>query len=145
MAKLIIDATSGTILNMGDCYIVDSQHLGDDLVYSDSEIGEIAEKHGIYIADMARDTGFGDNKYRFTVSYSPLSLRDEANTLIDGGIFGEDEEEYQFLAWAGQDATDEELAELADYIMADDSVWDGFKSHVIDGLRGYFADIKEKK
>lgn len=136
MTKLIIDATNGTILNMGDCYIVDAELLGDDIMLSDREAGELANTHGISVAEMARDTGFGDNKYRYTVSYSPLSIKDEAYSLLDGGIYEdpEDENYKNALTWASEKATQEQLEAISNLIMGQDSVWNDFRENLMEGL-----------
>lgn len=143
MGKLIIDATTGTVLDVGNCYIVEAEHLVDD-TYSDSELAEIAEKHGKSVYEMGLNTGWGDNAYRYTVSYSPLSIRDEANAYLDGGVYAEADEEYWALRWAGENAEIEELAELADEIMSDDAVWDGYKARFVEELRTYYAKKQEE-
>lgn len=134
MTKYIIDAVTGTILDMASCYIVDAELLGDDLMLTDSEAGELANEHGISVAQMARDTGFGDNAYRYTVSYSPLSIKDEAEALLDGVIYEDDEIEKKALTWARETATPDELRSVSDFIMGQDSVWDGFRENLIEAL-----------
>jgi hypothetical protein len=131
MGKLIIDATSGTVLDADNCYVVEDSVLTED-DYSDSELCEIA-KTGKSVAEMGRDTGWGDNAYRHTVSYSPLSLRDEARVYIDGGIYVEGDPEWDALNWA-ENATADELSEVSDHIMAYDGVWDDFRANFIECL-----------
>lgn len=140
MAKLIIDAVTGTILNAEGCYIIDDTDITSD-DFTDREIAELAERVGKSIKKIGTDTGWGDNAYRYTVSYSPLSIRDEANSLIEGGIYGEDEEEHSLLMWAGEDATEEELTEVSNYIMSWESIWQDFGSTVMEALR----EIKKQK
>lgn len=142
MTKYIIDATNGTILNMNDCYIVDAELLGDDIMLSDSEAQQLANEHGISVAKMARDTGFGDNAYRYTVSYSPLSLKDEADAMLDGGIFNETDEEYKALLWVKDEATTEQLETIADMAMSNDSVWQEFKETLIPELMSVYNSVK---
>jgi len=144
MTKYIIDATNGTILNMNDCYIVDAELLGDDIILSDSEAQELANKHGISVAKMARDTGFGDNSYGYTVSYSPLSIKDEADSLLEGGIYEESDREYEALVWA-KDADPEELRVISDSIMSQDAVWNGFRENLTEMLVFAHALRKEGK
>ena len=141
MTKLIVDATNGTILNMNDCYIVDAELLGDDIVLSDREVQDLANKHGISVAQMARDTGFGDNKYRWTVSYSPLSIKDEVDAWIEGGVYTNDDDEYPALLWA-KDASEEDLSIVSDTIMSNDGVWDDFRNNLLESL---FWAYKSKK
>lgn len=144
MNKLIIDATTGTVLNIENCYIVDSEVLGDN-EYSDSELSAIAQNQGKSIMQVGRDTGWGDNAYRWTVSYSPLSLRDEARSYIEGGIYQEHEDEYPILKWASDTATTDELSELSDIIMGDDSLWDGFRQNFMSELKYFYKEKFENK
>ena len=144
MTKYIIDATNGTILNMNDCYIVDAELLGDDIMLSDSEAQQLANEHGISVAKMARDTGFGDNQYRYTVSYSPLSIKDEADSLLEGGIYTEGDREYEALVWA-KDADPEDLRTISDSIMGGDAVWEGFRENLTEMLVFVHALQKEGK
>lgn len=142
MTKYIIDATNGTILNMNDCYIVDAELLGDDIMLSDSEAQQLANEHGISVAKMARDTGFGDNSYRYTVSYSPLSIKDEADSLLDGGVFVEEDKEYKALLWIKDEATTEQLESIADGAMSNDSVWQEFRETLIPQIMFVYNSVK---
>jgi hypothetical protein len=142
--KYIIDATNGTILNMNDCYLVDAELLGDDIMLSDSEAQQLANEHGISVAQMARDTGFGDNAYRYTVSYSPLSIKDEADSLLEGGVYEEGDREYEALVWA-KDADPKDLERVSNAIMSQDSVWDGFRENLTEMLTFIHKLIKEEK
>ena len=142
MTKYIIDATNGTILNMNDCYIVDAELLGDDIMLSDSEAQQLANEHGISVAKMARDTGFGDNAYRYTVSYSPLSIKDEADALLDGGVFIEEDKEYKALLWIKDEATTEQLEIIADGAMSNDSVWQEFRETLIPQIMFVYNSVK---
>lgn len=144
MTKYIIDAVTGTILDMASCYIVDAELLGDDIMLTDAEAGELANEHGISVAKMARDTGFGDNEYRYTVSYSPLSIRDEADSLLEGGVYEEGDREYEALVWA-KDADLEDLRTVSDSIMSQDAVWDGFRENLTEMLVFIHALKKEGK
>ena len=142
MNKYIVDATTGTIVDISNCYIVDPEDLGD-MDLSDNEISEIAKEKGISVVEMARDTGFGDNKYRYTVSYSPLSIKDEADMLIEGGVYTEDDGAvFEALMWA-KDATTEELTAVAEHIMAYDSVWDGFRDSLVEAVTFAYKEAEQ--
>ena len=146
MSKYIIDATNGTILNMSDCYIVDAELLGDDIMLSDSEAQELANKHGISVAQMARDTGFGDNAYRYTVSYSPKSIHDECESFLDGGIYDETDREWHAVKWVLDTATQEQIENLSQWIMSNDSVWNEYRSNLMESLMFVYAEeTKETK
>lgn len=133
--KLIIDATSGTILNADDCYIVLAEDLPDTEL-SDPEVGSIAKKHGLPLLKLGADTGWGDNAYRYTVSYSPLSIRDEADSLLEGGIYEspEDEKYKRALEWVRSTADPDQLAAISDFVMGHDGVWDGFRENLMEAV-----------
>lgn len=141
MTRLIIDAMTGTILDADSCYVVYSDDLTDaDLALmdggNDGDISAIALRVGKRLNQIGLDTGWGDNKYRYTVSYSPLSVRDEADSLLDGGVYDdpEDAKYKKALEWARDTATQEELAEISEYAMGNDGVWDGFRENLIDAV-----------
>ena len=138
--KLIIDSESGTILPADSCYIVDTASLEDGAMDvldfgSDGDIAEIGKKHGVSVDDIGKDTGWGDNKYRWTVSYSPKSLCDEAVSYIESGIYWPGEAEYDALKWLLIQPP-HILEQISDYIMADELVWHTFKSVFVDNLLG---------
>lgn len=132
---LIIDATSGTVLDMSDCYIVDDGNLTRDEEAmldsgSDSLIGELATSVGIPLDDNALEwLKWG----RLTaVSYGPSALRDEASEMLDDES---DLEVRGWLEWVINEATDAELAWVGQSILNDDAVWDGFRTNFVEGLR----------
>jgi hypothetical protein len=134
---------------MDECYIVDTDTMtGEDLDLleepaSDSELGELAKRAGKSIKKMGQDTGWGDNSYRFTVSYSPLSIKDEADAYIEGAVYTEGDSEYDALMWA-KSATIEELEEVSYWVMSNDSVWDEFRPNFIEGLLWVYKNKEEK-
>jgi hypothetical protein len=137
--KLIIDKTTGTVLNLEGCVIVETDDLNDHDSHlleeaSDSELSDIGERCGISIQQMGRDTGWGDNKYKWAVSYSPLSIKDETQMLVEGGVYTEEDTEWKALQWIQTEATKADLEDLSDWIMSGDSVWDGYKSNLMEWL-----------
>ena len=143
MNKLIIDAQTGTVLNIDDCYIVDFKDVPEGAEeLSDSELSELARNVGTSIKRIGQDTGWGDNSYRFSVSYSPLSLKDEALSLIESGIYEEGDDEYKKLQWVTE-ATQEQLESISYHAMNYDSVWDGYRENFMDALNLlYKAEIE---
>jgi len=149
--ELIICSVTGTVLDLASCYIVDPSKLNADDVHaidegSDADRSAIAIRAGISVEKMGWDTGWGDNKYRYTISYSPQSLRDEADSILDGGIYDDPEDaEYKtMLEWVINEATEEELANVADWIMGADHVWDGFRQNLMEGLTYWYRESKKK-
>ena len=139
--KLLIDTTTGTILNIEGCVVVETDnfddhdsHLMGEASASDSEVCDIGKRYGISLTQMGADTGWGDNKYRYSVSYSPLSIKDEADSLIEGGVYTEEDSEWKALQWVLNGATQTDLEDLSDWIMSSDGVWDGYKSNMMEWL-----------
>lgn len=136
---LVIDAQTGTILNVEQCFIVDDSKLNDkgrELLESgnDSDVSLVAQAFGTSLLEIGQDTGWGDNKYRYSVSYSPLSIRDEAQAWIDGGVIDQGDNLYDPLMWIINDATDEELGAISYRIVTDDGVWDQFRRRLSDNI-----------
>jgi hypothetical protein len=144
MSKLIIDTQTGTILNIEHCYVIEAEELSDDDFTCD-ELQVVADRAGISISTMGKDTGWGDNSYRYTVSYSPKSIHDEADSLLEGGMYEEKDKEYSALVWAQTEATTEQLQTISDWAMARDSVWDGFRDNLTDALMFVYGETKETK
>jgi hypothetical protein len=137
--KLIIDKTTGTVLNLEGCVIVETDDLNDYDSHlleeaSDSELSDIGERCGISIEQMGRDTGWGDNKYKWAVSYSPLSIKDECESFMDGGIYDETDREWNAVKWIQTEATKADLEDLSDWIMSSESVWEGYRSNLMEWL-----------
>jgi hypothetical protein len=138
--KLIIDAQTGTILNVDNCYVVDTEDLPneDSLdTASDSEIAEIAEKYGTAVWKIGEDTGWGDNKYRWCVSYSPKSIHEEAEGYLDGSFVDESDDEYKAVVWLTNDSTQQQREELSRWIVSNYYVWDEYKSNLLTTLVEY--------
>ena len=133
MSKLIIDTQTGTILNIEHCYVIESEELGVD-DFTSSELQAVADRCGKSISEMGSDTGWGDNSYRYTVSYSPLSVKDEADSLLEGGVYEEGDMEYNSLVWARDEANSEELKFVSDWAMVHDSVWEGYRGNLTEAL-----------
>lgn len=132
---LIIDATTGTVLDISDCYIVFDETFTpeEEAVMengSDTQIAELARREGIPVDGNALEwLQWG----RLTaVSYGPSALRDEAQAMLDDES---DLEVRGWLEWVINDATDAELAWVGQSILNDDDVWDGFRRNFVEGLR----------
>ena len=134
---LIIDATSGTVLDMSNCYIVfDETFTPEEEAMlasgSDSQISALAEHEGIPLDNNALEwIRYG----RLTsVSYGPSALRDEASEMLASEA-DPDEEVRGWLEWVINEASDAELVWLGECILNDDAVWDGFRTNFVEGLR----------
>lgn len=139
--KLIFDAMTGTVVDADSCYVVESDDLTDEYLEilhngSDDERSQLGMQLGKRLNEIGQDTGWGDNKYRWTVSYSPKSLKDEADALLDGGIYedAEDDKYKSMLEWVANEATENELEEVSDLAMSADHVWDGFRENLMEAI-----------
>ena len=157
MSKIIVCNTTGTVVPLEDCYLIDTEMLSaDDSTLlsewdesgSDSIITELGKKVGTKVETMLSVSGYGDMTYANSVSYSPLSLKDESEALIDieeWDKYDEHEIIKAAIEWVYNTATTEELNEVSQYIMVSDDVWDGYKSNMIQGLMSYWHFNKVAK
>ena len=141
MTKLVVHIGTGTIIDADECVIVDVEKLDDHdtaLVNDgdDSDVVEIAERLG-------KPLNLTDLTYRNTVAFSPSALRSEAEEQLSQGYATDDSIVY--LTWCAEVATDDELNEVAGYILNDDGLWSEYNTTVMDGMRQGFAWSKEKK
>ena len=144
MSKLIIDTQTGTILNIEHCYIVEAKELSED-DFTCSELQEVADRAGISISTMGRDTGWGDNKYSYAVSYSPKSIHDECLMFLDGGIYDETDREWHAVKWVLETATQEQVEDLSSSIMSHDNVWNEYRSNLMETLMFVYAEETKEK
>ena len=144
MTKLVVHIGTGTIIDADECVIVDTDKFDDhdearmsgDDYFDDSVVVEIAERIGTPL-------NLTDLTYRNTVAFSPSALRSEAEEQLSQGYATDDSIAY--LTWCAEVATDDELNEVAGYILNDDALWGEYNTTVMDGMRQGFAWSKEKK
>jgi hypothetical protein len=144
MTKLIVHIGTGTIIDADECVIVDTDKFDDhddaritgDDYFDDSVVVEIAERIG-------KPLNLTDLTYRNTVAFSPSALRSEAQELLSQGYYDADEDILKQLAWCAEVATDDELNQVAGYILNDDTLWGEYNTTVMDGIRQGFVWSKE--
>jgi hypothetical protein len=134
MTKLVVHVGTGTIIPADECLVVT---ITDDLYPLDHEIVERAEEDG-------KPLNLTDLTYRNTVAFSPSALRSEAEEQLSNG-YATDDDTIAYLTWTAEVATDDELNEVAGYILNDDGLWGEYNTTVMDGMRQGFAWSKEKK
>lgn len=146
---LVIDASSGTVLDLDDCYIVEDENFTPEQEAimnsgSDTLIAELAVAEGYRLDKDAIEAV----KYaRLTsVSYGPSALRDEARVLLEVFMPESDDPEdialRDSLKWVAEEANDATLCLLGQHILNDDAVWNGYRANFIEGLR-YWANMPE--
>lgn len=146
MTKLVVHIGTGTIIDADECVIVDTDKFDDhdearitgDDYFDDSVVVEIAERIGTPL-------NLTDLTYRNTVAFSPSALRSEAEEQLSQGSFMPDDDVIACLTWCAEVATDDELNQVAGYILNDDGLWGEYNTTVMDGMRQGFAWSKEKK
>jgi hypothetical protein len=144
MTKLVVHIGTGTIIDADECVIVDTDKFDDhdearmsgDDYFDDTAVVEIAERIGTPL-------NLTDLTFRNTVAFSPSALRSEAEEQLSQGYATDDSIAY--LTWTAEVATDDELNEVAGYILNDDTLWGEYNTTVMDGMRQGFAWFKEKK
>lgn len=66
----IIDSDSGTILNEATCYVVDAEHLKDDIFISDSDAAELCTSVGVKVSKYVHaETVSEDEAYQLFLSF----------------------------------------------------------------------------
>lgn len=140
---LIIDATTGTVLDMSDCFILDDGNLTPEEEAmldsgSDSLVGELARNEGVPLTEEALEW----IKYgrKTSVSYGPSALRDEAQVLLE--VL--DPDDVEDIATRGlierfMQAKDDEVAMIGEHILNDDAVWNGYKNNFIEALHSFYG------
>lgn len=138
---LIIDRTTGTVLEASDCYVVNPNDFPEEVSnaledggLSDSEISDIAENYGTSLKSIGSDTGWGDNKYRWTISYSPASVQEELEELLSQGYFEEEDPELGAIRWYLHHATREQRELVSNVCLSYDHIWQEFRSHLLHVL-----------
>lgn len=128
--KLIVHIGTGTIIDPEDGVVaVDIAGLPDDA--DDADILAYAEEHGKRLnVHVTPDVKWGN-----IIAYSPVAVREEALEMIGMGYAEGDSELAEVLNFVANTATDDELDEMASYILDSDEVWLSYKSNLIEGAK----------
>lgn len=130
----LVHAGTGTIINAhDDVYVVTLPEEDDpEWFHEDDEIIDLATTQG-------KRLELNDLTWGNTVAYSPTAIRTEVRESL--GEYYPDE---PWLEWA-ENATDDELNEVASYILQQDDVWQNFTINLVEGLREGYRWSKEVK
>lgn len=143
MAKILINTKDGTVCTLEDTVIVDTEKLDDagkellkdwDECGSDGTACELGEKYGTSLEKFTDN----DLTYANTIAFSAKALRDEINDRLENGY--DKVAEYRMA----KDFTDEQFAELGQYILSSDYIWTVFNEELREGIRNYAQDIMGK-
>lgn len=128
--KIYIDTATGQwgwLSNLRVVEFTDLTQKQQDAVTSDKGHG-IGLQYGVPVADT-------DNTNSNCISYSPSAIRDEAGVLLDLALITA--EEYE---WVTKWATNDELDEVALYVLEGDDAWYGYRNNVSEGIRWKYED-----
>lgn len=132
MTTYLVHAGTGTIIDASDdVYVVTvtaDTVIGDD----DNAVVTLAMSNG-------KRLEINDLTWGNTVAYSPSAIRTEVRESLS--------EYYPDEAWVSwaENATDDELNEVASYILSADDVWQNFTINLVEGLREGYRWSKEVK
>lgn len=130
--KYIVHHGTGTIIGADECVIVDvpndmADAMSGDDYFDDQQVLDLAHEIGQAIQ-------INDLKYGNTMAFSPSALREEAECILDAGIYSEDESWHEAMKWCIETATDDHLDAVASYILDDDDLWTTYRRSVTEGL-----------
>lgn len=132
--NLIIHIGTGTIINADECVLLRA---------TDEQASELEEHELIDLAQAnGKPINTTDLKWGNVIAYSPMALRDEALATIDEGYADGDDGLRETLSYVVNIATDDELEEIASYILNADDVWDSYRSNLIEGAKWAFEQHK---
>lgn len=132
MTTYLVHAGTGTIIDASDdVYVV--------TVTADTVIGDDDDAVVTLAMSNGKRLEINDLTWGNTVAYSPSAIRTEVRESLSE--YYPDE---AWLSWA-ENATDDELNEVASYILSADDVWQNFTINLVEGLREGYRWSKEVK
>ena len=143
MSKMLINLNDGTVCELANTVIVDTEKLNEEgkaLLNEWSEGGNdgdamsLGEKYG---TPLERFTD-NDLTYVNSIAFSVKALRDEITDRLDSGY---ESAEYRFA----KELTDDQLNELGQYILSSDYLWNVYTEELLSGIRNYASDIMGRK
>lgn len=97
--KVIIDTTTGTVLDVADCYVVDADLVNDDVMFDDNALAEIAEKYGTPVIGKRKPSvPVGDGEITYAIEVHLLeTLEVKADNLSQAFVKAKNE----VMSWEG--------------------------------------------
>lgn len=136
MSRLLVHIGTGTIIDLDDdcVFIVLPDSLEDA---DDDEIVDYARNKGVPVnTSVHNDVNYGN-----IVCYSPSALREEASEILSDISDPITREALDFVI---NEATDNELGEMASFILNGDTVWTAYREDILEGARVAHGWRKEK-
>jgi len=123
-------------INTGQWGYLDSLTVLDFTELTDDQQHEVISGNGKELGKtLGKSINHTDNSMRNCISYSPSALREEADLLFSNGFIAR--EEYD---WMTKWATDDELNDVAEYILNGDDAWSNYRDNVSEGIRWKYED-----
>jgi len=153
MGYLIYNKFDGTLTTVAESIIFTTETLSEEdallmASYLEEEntdaLDEVAKRNGKNLEEMLERIGYGDLSYTNSITYSPRSLREEADIIIQAGTYEDYEDAAkvaEMLNWV-LNAPDDSLNLVAQYILADDRLFSEYKSNFIAGLKWFYESQK---
>lgn len=145
---MIFHAGTGTYfgLNDDDVYVIDIDKMTDEMNAELDDTGEmpaeaIDSEAAISWQEFAEKTGT-DLHWGNCVAYSPSAIREEIRESLSDKF--ESTHDKKVLEWA-INASNEDLDEVASFILQGDHIWTTFTEDLISGLREGYRWAQEKK
>lgn len=131
-----LTSLEGSVIIETEDFTLEDEHLMADYLETENYgiLNDLANRYGKPIKKMLERNGYGDVSYLNSITYSPRSLRDEAEVILEVGAYDQDPETKRFLEWAKSTATNDELDDVAQYILNHDEMFSGYKDNFISGL-----------
>lgn len=132
--KIIYHKGTGTWFASDEAVVIDTDLLPegtDDLIdLLEIEGDEIAERYGRHL--------FADVTSGNAIHFTPSALREEANAKLNSGAFTSDAQDEMILEWVSTQASDEELNNIAHWVLDNDEVWSWFNDQFWQGITEHY-------
>jgi hypothetical protein len=138
----VVHVGTGTVISADECVIVGVpdemlESMSGDDYFDDSDVISLAEDNG-------KPVNLTDVTWGNSIAFSPQALREEAQEILDAGIYDEGESWHEAFTWCATQATDDDLKDVASYILDDDDLWTTYRTSVTEGVLQGLIWHKEK-
>lgn len=133
--KIYIDIQTGNWGEFDGLRMVEFSDLPEDakMTLISGDPAEVGTQYGKTINDT--DVNFSNS-----IAYSPSAVREEVEVIKELGINWIAPEE---IDWVLNNATDDDLDDVACYVLASDDVWIDYRSNLCEGIRWKYDLMQE--
>ena len=134
---VIVGLDDGIILDASRCVFFNTENIGEaDMTLLDcgteTEAISVANRWGKNLFQVLTLCGFGDLNYYNCLSLTPRALREEFGVLSEL-TFSDNPQLGNITKWASE-LSDEELSDIAEFILQSDDLWDVWRIHVVEAM-----------